>query len=154
MSAWLRLAQVSSRLALGTGGIAGLLSVGLGAYGSHGLKNRVLIDAEKEKDLAKEVGKDGRPLRFTAEDRTRMWNTANQYHMFSSVALLALSSQPASSPILVATILFLSGSSLFCGSLYRQAFTGKRIQNSLPIAPLGGMSMMAAWLVVAISAFL
>jgi uncharacterized membrane protein YgdD (TMEM256/DUF423 family) len=44
---------------------------------------------------------------------------------------------------------FLAGVALFCGSLYWLALTGT---SAGPVAPLGGMSFIAGWILLAIHA--
>uniref|UniRef100_A0A3P9AM18 Transmembrane protein 256 n=1 Tax=Esox lucius TaxID=8010 RepID=A0A3P9AM18_ESOLU len=110
--------QVFQRLA----GVSGALAVTAGAYGAHGFKNK------------------------DPDDYSRvLYETANKYHFYHSIALLGASRcrKPA-----VAGTLLLLGTGAFCGSLYHQALTGDPVLRKL--APYGGVFLIAGWLAIAI----
>ncbi|CAN9509469.1 unnamed protein product [Ophioblennius macclurei] len=100
--------------------VSGASAVGLGAYGAHGFKNR-----------------DPDDYQFV------LFETANKYHFYHSLALLgaAHSSKPA-----VAGTLLIAGMGMFCGALYHQALTGDSALRR--VAPMGGMAMIAGWLAI------
>lgn len=104
------------------------VAVALGAFGAHGLKNR--LDAYS----------------------MSVYEKAVFYHFIHAlgillVALLARTS--AISPAAQARVgwLLLIGIILFSGSLYTLAISGIRILGS--ITPIGGIAFIAAWLVLA-----
>ena len=104
------------------GGFSAFLAVGLGAFGAHALKDR-LIDS----------------------GLLSTWETASQYHLIHSIAmLLPWSMGPGR---LKPAVFFLIGIFLFSGSLYLLAFTGIRWLGM--ITPLGGVSFLAGWLLLA-----
>jgi len=104
-----------------------LLSVVLGAFGAHALKN--IISA----------------------DMLAVYDTALRYQMFHALALLLLgllmSMQGNSSAQIKqygrAAGLFLMGLVLFCGSLYALALSGLKVLGA--ITPFGGLAFILAW---------
>ena len=115
--------------------ISGCLAVAAGAYGAHGLSGD-------------EVFKNA-------------FRTAVQYHMWHSLALLAVAwftefrPQTDSGGAQAkwghrAGFLFALGLVLFSGSLYIFAMTGTLPVSGLP--PAGGMALMAGWLTLAFAA--
>jgi len=119
------------RLWIMLGGILGGLSVMLGAFGAHSLKN-VLT----EKSLA-------------------TFQTANQYQFFHSLALVLVGLLAAqlgderNGKVIKAGWFFLAGIVLFSGSLYGLALGGPRFLG--PLTPLGGLSFMIGWFLLAFS---
>lgn len=99
--------------------ISGASAVFLGAWGAHHTFN---------------IDKQNRDLK-------QVFETANRYHFFHTLALLAipLAHRPA-----VSGSLMLAGTALFSGTLYYRAFTGDDRFNRL--APVGGITLMLAWL--------
>lgn len=113
----------------GVAAASGFLAVALGAFGSHSLKAVVTAS-----ELA-------------------VWQTAVQYQMFHTLALLAVSLLPAT--LGRRTIhwlggLFAVGILLFSGSLYTMVLTG--IRGLGAITPIGGVTLLAAWLLLLIAA--
>jgi len=103
-------------------GIAGALGVALGAFGAHGLR-----DAVSDPGLLD------------------TWHTAARYHLVHALALGLVACHPR--PPRVAGGLFLAGLVLFSGSLYVLVLTEQRWLGA--ITPLGGLSFIAGWLVLA-----
>jgi uncharacterized membrane protein YgdD (TMEM256/DUF423 family) len=103
-------------------GVLGALGVALGAFGAHGLKDRV-----------------------TDPHLLEVWRTGAHYHLIHAVALLAVASHP-SRPA-AAGWLFVVGIALFSGSLYAMTLTGVRWLGA--ITPLGGVAFIVGWLVLA-----
>lgn len=129
----MRTAVSPVRSALLTAGVFGLTGVALGAMGAHALKGPLL----ERGTLA-------------------AWETASRYHMFHAVALLALA---ALAPVLEGRATSLLrwtarcwgvGIVLFSASLYWLALGGPRWLG--PVTPLGGVALMAGWLLIAIVA--
>ena len=102
--------------------ISGCLAVMAGAFGAHGLRERV------------------------SAELVASWTTASHYHLLHSVVLLALALYAVRSgaEIRVPAALFTTGIVLFSGSIYLLVLTGQRWLG--PITPLGGLMLIAAWL--------
>ncbi|KAL4006446.1 transmembrane protein 256 [Maylandia zebra] len=98
--------------------LSGASAVGAGAYGAHGFKNSDPDDY-----------------------RIVLFETANKYHFYHSLALLGAAhcGKPA-----VAGSLLIAGMGMFCGSLYHQALTGD--PGLRKAAPVGGVAMIVGWL--------
>ncbi len=107
----------------------GFLAVALGAFGAHGLQDKL----EPKMLTTFEVGV--------------------RYHMYHALALLAtawLSSQlPGSRLPAAAGVSFLIGIVLFSGVLYVLALTGARWLGM--VAPLGGTAFMVGWVLLALA---
>ncbi|KAM6949414.1 transmembrane protein 256 [Aplochiton taeniatus] len=99
-------------------GVSGALAVAAGAYGAHGFKQSEADDYQRV-----------------------LFETANKYHFYHSLALLGASrcGKPA-----VAGTLLMAGMGMFCGSLYHQALTGD--PGMRKVAPLGGGALIVGWL--------
>ncbi|XP_077445329.1 transmembrane protein 256 [Stigmatopora argus] len=98
--------------------LSGASAVALGAYGAHGFKHSDPDDYQRV-----------------------LFETANKYHFYHSLALLGAAH--SSKPVVAGTLL-ITGMGMFCGSLYHQAMTGDPILRK--VAPVGGMAMIAGWL--------
>lgn len=103
------------------------LAVALGAFGAHGLKNRV------------------------AEADLLIWQTAVNYHIWHSLALLALGVllqlvKPRL-PLLWSARSFMFGIIIFSGSLYLLVLTNTRWLGA--ITPIGGVAFILGWLLLA-----
>jgi uncharacterized membrane protein YgdD (TMEM256/DUF423 family) len=109
---WLRIAAIS-----------GALAVSCGAFGAHGLKDRL------------------------APDLLSVWNTAVLYHLVHSLALLALALAAPRRIALPAT-LFTVGIVVFSGTLYLLALSSARWLGA--VTPLGGLALIAGWLSLAL----
>lgn len=118
------------RLFFGIGALLAGLSVALGAFGAHGLRNTL-----SPEDLV-------------------TFETGARYQMYHALALLAVAWAYArwEAPLLqVAGWLFVAGIVIFSGSLYALVLSGQRWLGA--VTPLGGVALLAAWLVLAWSAF-
>lgn len=109
------------------GAISALVAVGAGAFGAHGLKNR--LDAEM---LA-------------------VFETGARYQMYHALALIACAwaatRWPGAASVTAAGWLFVAGTLMFSGSLYLLSLTGVRWLGA--ITPLGGLAFLAGWLCLA-----
>lgn len=109
------------------GALSMALAVGLGAFGAHGLKSRL------------------------TPDLLAIWHTGVDYHFYHALGLLMLALTmgffPDAQGLRLAAGLMLGGMLVFSGSLYVLALTGLRWLGA--ITPLGGLSLIAAWLVMA-----
>ncbi|MBM7334554.1 MAG: DUF423 domain-containing protein [Alcanivorax sp.] len=104
------------------GALNGALAVTLGAFGAHGLKNRV--------DAA----------------MLDVWSTASQYHFYHALALLLvglLARQAGAGAVTAGWILF-AGTLVFSGSLYALVLSGQKWLGA--ITPLGGTALIVGWL--------
>jgi uncharacterized membrane protein YgdD (TMEM256/DUF423 family) len=116
---------------LQAGAAWGFLAVALGAFGAHGLKER--LDSL------------GQAANF---------QTAAHYHMYCALAILAVGLLSlhgrSGAAITSAGWALLLGSLIFSGSLYILAVTGLRWLGA--ITPIGGVLMLAGWAALAIAA--
>ena len=110
------------------GAVAGLIGVGFGAFGAHGLRGRL------------------------TPDMLAVFETGVRYHMYHALALLltaALMPRVPGKAIAAAGWLFVAGIVLFSGSLYLLAVTGVTILGA--ITPFGGVAFLAGWAALAIA---
>jgi uncharacterized membrane protein YgdD (TMEM256/DUF423 family) len=77
------------------------------------------------------------------------FETALRYNQLYSILLvmLALYAPPPARLLDFARAAFMAGTLTFCGSLYALAFTGLAALGML--TPLGGLTLMAGWLLLA-----
>lgn len=114
------------------GAINGFLSVALGAFGAHLLEGKV------------------------ADKYLATWDTAVQYQMFHSLALIAIGILMSSkvlgqlSTLNTAGYLILAGIVIFSGSLYVLSLTGISILGA--ITPIGGVAFLAGWIMLIVAA--
>ena len=112
----------TSRVLIMAGGILGLLGVVAGAMGVHALRD--VLDAKA----------------------LNTFETGVRFQMYHALALLAVGSLAGrwkTGFVKLSGVLFTAGVVLFSGSLYILAITGVGVFGA--IAPLGGLSLMAAW---------
>jgi uncharacterized membrane protein YgdD (TMEM256/DUF423 family) len=114
--------------------ILGAVAVVLGAFGAHGLKQK---------------------LGVTDPAAIGVFQTGVQYHMYHTLALLAMGilySPFASALLRWAARSFMVGILLFSGSLY--AITAYKLYNESvprflgPITPIGGLFFIAGWMLL------
>jgi uncharacterized membrane protein YgdD (TMEM256/DUF423 family) len=106
--------------------VVGFLGVALGAFGAHALK-----------------------AHLASLNMGDVWEKAVFYHLVHAVVLLYLAGRPTFPRL--PWCFFLVGIILFSGSLYLLAYTGIRWLGA--ITPLGGLSLLAGWLTLAIWGF-
>ena len=104
------------------GALAGLVGVGFGAFGAHGLRGRL---------SAEMLGVFETGVRY------------QMYHALALMALAALSDRLNGRLIEAAGWLFVAGIVLFSGSLYLLAVTGVTVLGA--ITPIGGVAFLAGW---------
>ncbi len=111
------------RLFLTLSACSGLPAVAFGAFGAHGLKNRLPTELMD------------------------VWHTAVQYQFWHTLILFAVGAllgQGMQSRLLIASgWLFASGILIFSGSLYLLALSGMRWLGA--VTPVGGMCWLLAW---------
>jgi uncharacterized membrane protein YgdD (TMEM256/DUF423 family) len=113
-------------------GLFGLLGVAAGAFGAHGLRDRV---------GAREL---------------EIWHTGAHYQQVHAVVLLvvavwALNAASRGEAINlhgVAMALFVAGMCIFSGTLYAITLGGPRVLGA--VTPLGGLCLLAGWLTIAL----
>ena len=120
---------MNSTLALRLAAVAGFSAVALGAFGAHGLKATL----EHNGTLA-------------------VWQTGSLYHLVHAVVLLTLALRSPVSRLPFA--LFGIGIVIFSGSLYALALTHAYALGPFRIVlgvatPLGGLCVIAGWLLLA-----
>jgi len=122
---------MTSKLIIIIGSISGAISVILGAFGAHALKDSL-----------------------TASNRLETYETAVKYQMYHSLALILLG-------ILMlhfqhkflnyASYSFIIGIIIFSGSLYALCASG--ISKLGAITPIGGLFLIVAWILFAIGVY-
>ena len=103
--------------------VFGCLSVGLGAFGAHALKETLTVNG-----------------------RVETYELAVKYQFYHTLALLAiglLMNKIPGFPLMISSALITGGVILFSGSLYMLALTSFRFVVFL--TPLGGALMLAGW---------
>jgi uncharacterized membrane protein YgdD (TMEM256/DUF423 family) len=101
----------------------GFLGVVLGAFGAHALK-----------------------AMLASFGYTATWETAVFYQLVHAVALVALAVAGRASGLLA--ILWIAGVAIFSGSLYVLCLTDIKILGA--ITPVGGVLLLAGWVVLAV----
>ncbi len=114
-----------------TAAILGAISVGIGAFGAHGLKDML-----------------------TANGRLETFETAVKYQFYHTLALfllglLMLNFQHAY--LNYAAYAFLAGITVFSGSLYVLCLTNMKWLGA--ITPLGGLGLIAGWVLLALAVY-
>ena len=107
------------------------LCVALGAFGAHGLKQRL------------------------SAEMLAVYQTGVQYHFYHALGLIAvgivLLHYPASKPARTSGWLMLAGIVLFSVSLYALSLSGVRGLGA--ITPFGGVAFLSAWALLAYGAW-
>lgn len=120
----------TSQLFLALASASGFLAVALGAFGAHGLKERL-------------------PAELMV-----IWQTAVQYHFWHTLALfgvgILLSQGMPSRQLATSGWLFAAGIVIFSGSLYLLCLTGQRWLGA--ITPIGGTLWLIGWAVLCYAA--
>lgn len=118
-----------ARLFIAVGGVFGMLSVMLGAFGAHALKQRLAVE------------------------QLTTFETGVRYQMYHALALVLvgiIASNRAGGLLNAAGGCMIAGTLLFSGSLYALALGGPRWFG--PITPLGGLAFIAGWALLVASA--
>lgn len=107
----------------------GFVAVALGAFGAHGLKQRL------------------------SADLLAVYQTGVQYHFYHTLALLLVAALmlhwPLNNALRWSALLFCIGIVIFSGSLYVLSITGIRWLGA--ITPLGGVAFLAGWIALAVA---
>lgn len=114
---------------VGWGAFLAAVAVGLGAFGAHGLEGKI-PDA-----------------RFDA------FEVGVRYHLVHAIALVLvgiLASRWGGRLVMWAGVLLAAGIVLFSGGIYVWSLSG--VRAIVHIVPIGGLSFLAGWLVLAVAA--
>jgi uncharacterized membrane protein YgdD (TMEM256/DUF423 family) len=103
--------------------LSGATAVGLGAFGSHGLRHLV------------------------AAELLQTWRTGVEYQFLHTLAILVLASTVETDRWRWSMRLWALGILLFSGSLYALVLIGSRTVGL--VTPMGGLALIAGWLVLA-----
>jgi uncharacterized membrane protein YgdD (TMEM256/DUF423 family) len=107
----------------------GFVAVALGAFGAHGLKQRL------------------------SADLLAVYQTGVQYHFYHTLALLAVGllmlQWPLNTSLRWSALLFCVGIVIFSGSLYVLSISGVRWLGA--ITPIGGVAFLAGWIMLAVA---
>jgi uncharacterized membrane protein YgdD (TMEM256/DUF423 family) len=109
------------------GAASAFIGVATGAFGAHGLKNRL----NPEMLAVFEVG-----VRY------------QMYHAFALIVVAWAQTRWSGTLLTTSGWLFVLGTVLFSGSLYLLSLTGARWLGA--ITPLGGLAFLAGWLCLAL----
>lgn len=110
------------------GAVFGGLSVGLGAFGAHALRERLSLE------------------------NMNIFEIATRYHMYHALALLVvglIAVKIDNAALTVAGCAFAVGIVLFSGSLYAMAIVEARWLG--PVTPLGGAAFLVGWIALAVA---
>ena len=108
------------------GAVSAFVGVAAGAFGAHGLKDRL------------------------SADMLATFEVGVRYQMYHAFALIAAAWAVSRWPGALATAsgwLFVTGTIVFSGSLYLLSLTGQRWLGA--ITPVGGLTFLAGWLCLA-----
>ena len=112
------------KLVIQIGALSGFLAVALGAFGAHGLKQKL------------------------SHEMMTVYQTGVEYHFYHTLALLTVGvlmyQWEKSSALTVSAVAFTAGIVLFSGSLYLLSISGVRWIGA--ITPIGGTAFLVGWL--------
>jgi uncharacterized membrane protein YgdD (TMEM256/DUF423 family) len=112
------------------GALSAFVGVAAGAFGAHGLKERL------------------------SADMLAVFETGARYQMYHALALFAAAWAASRWPgawTSAAGWLFVAGTLVFSGSLYALSLTGVRWLGA--VTPLGGLAFLAGWLCLTVAAW-
>ncbi len=115
----------TSRRFIALGAVTAFLSVALGAFGAHAVKNSI------------------------SPELLRVYQTAVEYQFFHALGLILLGLIYQQLPQRLVSLsgwLMLAGIVVFSGSLYILSLSGVRWLGA--ITPIGGMAFLLAWLIL------
>lgn len=130
---------MSPRVCIALGAALAAVAVGLGAFGAHGLKDR----------LPQWYTEPGRAAEMLAH-----WETAVRYQMYAGIGVVLVglwSGLQKGRRCLWPAANLLVGTLLFSGMLYGWVLT--ELKPLVMIVPVGGVAMIAGWLTFAWQAF-
>ncbi|MEO1235838.1 MAG: DUF423 domain-containing protein [Planctomycetota bacterium] len=121
---------MSARVIVVLAGVVGFTGVLAGAFGAHGLEGRGV-----------------------SEEALGWWETGARYHLIHGVALLGVGLLALHRPGGLATaaaVAFVFGVVVFAGTLYAMTLGGPRWLGA--VTPIGGLGLMAGWVLTAAAA--
>ena len=106
----------------------GLLAVAAGAFGAHGLADRI------------------------GESALELWRTGAHYQLVHAVVLVVVAMAPGSwtAARRTSALLYVVGCVIFAGTLYGLALGGPRVLGA--ITPLGGLCLIGGWAAIGVHA--
>jgi uncharacterized membrane protein YgdD (TMEM256/DUF423 family) len=125
---------------LGVAALLGAAGVMLGAFGAHGLPGWLSQLGYATDDIAR---------------RMDLFETAARYQLFHALALAVTAQvvdRTGSRMAHLAAWAFLVGVIVFSGLLYALTVVGPALNWLGAVVPLGGLSMIAGWLLLAVAA--
>lgn len=109
---------------LAAASLMGVIAIGLGAFGAHGLKSTLAAIPEAN----------------------AWWNTATNYLIIHAVAVAAVANSSASRLFFLARLCWISGALIFSFTLYAISLGLPRWIGA--ITPIGGSLMIVGWLLL------
>ena len=109
-----------------TGALLAGVAIGLGAFGAHGLKNRITFDY------------------------LTVFETGVKYQIYHALGLMLigiLAFHFPSEPLYIPCVFLITGICLFSGSLYVLSITGIKWIGA--VTPFGGLSFIIGWILTA-----
>lgn len=126
---------------LATAGVWGALGIAIGAFGAHGLPAHLEANGYDAAAIAQ---------------RLDTFNTGAQYQMYAALAVLGVGVARLSVPsslLGAAGWALLAGSLIFSGLLYAIALLSDDFRWLGAIVPIGGLSMIVGWVLIAVAGF-
>ena len=130
---------MNSRRWIVAGGVLGCASVALGAFGAHGLPDRLVADGWGSEQITR---------------RIELFQTAARYQIYAAIVLLFLglfARQTMSRLIGAAAWCMLVGNCVFSGLLYTMTFAGEDWNWLGAVVPIGGVLMIISWALIAVA---
>ena len=137
-ASFLRTVMIGSRWLVLIAAISGFVCIGIGAMGSHSLPKLLHDSGFQENEVQKKLAQ---------------CEIAVKYQMVHTLAILTIGLSPATESRRTwktASVLFLAGICLFSGGLFSMVFFNA--MGHWSIVPLGGATLMFAWLSLGIGA--
>jgi len=124
--------EIMTRIFLAIASALGGISVILGAFATHGLKDKL------------------------SERALEIWETGTKYQMYHALALILVALllsrlSTESTALVVAGYAFIVGTLIFSGSLYALSLSGIKWLGA--ITPLGGVAFIIGWSCLAVAAW-
>jgi uncharacterized membrane protein YgdD (TMEM256/DUF423 family) len=132
------------------GAVAGALAVVMGAFATHGLKDRL---HDIPRGSAQSAAAAGVPASMiTAAELLAIFETGARYQMYHALALVLVGLLAPRYPgraVQIAGWAFLAGIGLFSGSLYVLVLLGNPRLGM--VTPFGGLAFIVGWLALAVA---
>jgi uncharacterized membrane protein YgdD (TMEM256/DUF423 family) len=141
--------MIGSKWLVFCGAVFAAIAVGLGAIGAHALPDYLasqapaVDSAPRPEDMVSNIA--------TIQKKLDNYEKAVRYQLYHSLAILMIGFSTVSSRyrgFRIAAIWMIAGILLFCGGIYGIVFTPYPTHW---IVPLGGLSFILGWIVLAVS---